>query len=125
MGTLVPRRRRLDVVAMSWTWSPGRGAPDGAGPDGYRSPGRRSHRWQPWHSRSRPFFRSATACGGADRWQASQLPFLRRDTGQRFFSPVQLGQCKPIEDLLIAFNEARRADSSAQPTREQRQALGG
>jgi cytochrome c-type biogenesis protein CcsB len=45
------------------------------------------------------------------------------DPAQRFFSPVQIGQCKGIEDLLVAYNEAKATDSNVQPTREQRQAL--
>ncbi len=54
------------------------------------------------------------------------VPFKQRvglNTQQRFFSPIQLGGCKGIEDLLIAYNTAKQADSSAQPTKDQRHAL--
>ena len=45
------------------------------------------------------------------------------DPKQRFFSPIELGGCKPIEALLIAHQNAKQADEKAQPTHDQKQAL--
>ncbi|HVU63448.1 MAG TPA: cytochrome c biogenesis protein CcsA [Phycisphaerales bacterium] len=45
------------------------------------------------------------------------------DEKQRFFSCVQIGGCKGIEDMLVAYNQAKAMNSKVQPTREQRLAL--
>ena len=45
------------------------------------------------------------------------------DVKRRFFSPVEIGGCKGIEDLLVAYTEAKQADTNAQASRDQRQAL--
>ncbi len=45
------------------------------------------------------------------------------DKGQRFFNVTQIGGCKGIEDLLVAYNERKAANSKYQATRDQREAL--
>lgn len=58
--------------------------------------------------------------------QIDSVPFKQRvglSESQKFFSPVQIGGTKGIEELLVAHSQAKQADPGHQATREQRIAL--
>ena len=38
------------------------------------------------------------------------------DPKQRFFTPVEIGGCKPIEEMLSAASKAKQADAKSQPS---------
>ncbi len=53
-------------------------------------------------------------------------PFKRAvglETERRFFTPVELASSKGINELLVAFADARQRDSQVQPSADQRRAL--